>query len=109
MAETVAKKLLDNENVPFRSFKILRHHIGGYSDNELRRILVRSGAIRTMSKSGEELWILVDKMIQKTGKEHAFYWKIDTDPDTPDEKELFPFAQKGKSFSMVNTCPEVKN
>ena len=97
MAETVARKLLEHEKLPYRSFRIIRHHIGGYTDEELRKILVRSGAIRTMSKSGEELWILVDRMIQETGKENAFFWKIKTDPKTPDQSEL---------FSAVNTSNE---
>ena len=92
MAERVAKKLLNNKKVPFRSFRILRHHIGGHEDDELRRILVRAGAIRAMSKSGEELWILVDNMIEKTGKEHAFFWRIDSDPSTPKAEDLFPSA-----------------
>lgn len=92
MAENVARNLLDHPKAPYRSFRILRHHLGGFDDDELRRILVRAGAIRTKSKSGHELWILVDRMREQTNTDNEFFWRIGQDPNTPDEKDLFPNA-----------------
>lgn len=92
MAEEVAKKLLMNKAAPYRTFRILRHHLGGFTDDELRRILVRTGAIRVKSKSGDELWILVDRMVEKIPTDGSFYWRIDKDPATPPEEKLFPAA-----------------
>jgi hypothetical protein len=36
--------------------------IFGFDDNELRRILVRAGAIRFESKSGYEMWALMTRV-----------------------------------------------
>jgi hypothetical protein len=86
----------------FISHRVLRHHIGGFGDDELRRILVRAGAIRTMSKSGQELWILVERMIEYTKSNHAFIWKIDKDPAAPPENQLFPAALPNSTSSADN-------
>jgi hypothetical protein len=47
MAERVARDLLSYPKANYRTFRIMRHHIGGFGDDELRQILVRAGAIRT--------------------------------------------------------------
>ena len=60
-AERVALKLLQHPKWTVRSFEIIKAHIGGFNDDELRRILVRAGAIRFESKSGYELWALVEQ------------------------------------------------
>lgn len=44
---------------PFVAFRVLRYHIGGYSDNELRQILVRCGALRFSDNNWVEYWALV--------------------------------------------------
>src|SRR5437667_12409473 len=62
MAETAARELLQQYEAPFRTFIMIRHHVGGFSDDELRRILVRAGALRFMSKSGRELWALYERV-----------------------------------------------
>ena len=60
MAEQVAKKLL-NLRERKRSFNAIKKRLGGFEDNELRQILVRSGAIRFEAKSGgEEFWGLLE-------------------------------------------------
>jgi hypothetical protein len=44
-----------------RSFKLIRHHIGGFTDNQLRQILVRAGAVRFRHKdTSAELWGLLE-------------------------------------------------
>jgi hypothetical protein len=60
MAEKVAKDLLSDNRWKQRSFNAIKNRLGGFEDNELRKILVRSGAVRFESSSGEELWGLIN-------------------------------------------------
>lgn len=61
MAEKVAKELLSNEKWTQRSFDAIKKRLGGFEDDELRKILVRSGAVRFEGSNGEELWGLISK------------------------------------------------
>ena len=83
-AERVARTLLSDQTWRLRSFKVIRHHLGGFEDNELRKILVRCGAIRFMSKGGQELWGLVERNADRLG-----VTKIEADPENENDKELF--------------------
>ena len=83
-AERVARALLSDRTWRLRSFKVIRHHLGGFEDDELRKILVRCGAVRFMSKSGHELWGLLERNGDRLGMT-----KIDADPANQNDKELF--------------------
>ena len=83
-AERVARALLSDQTWRLRSFKVIRHHLGGFEEDELRKILVRCGAIRFMSKSGQELWGLVERNFDRLG-----ITKVDADPAHQNDKELF--------------------
>ncbi|QBZ83027.1 hypothetical protein GHNINEIG_01068 [Hydrogenovibrio crunogenus] len=62
MAEKVAKKLLSEEKWKKRSFSEIKKRLGGFEDDELRKVLVRSGAVRFERNNGtEELWGLISK------------------------------------------------
>jgi hypothetical protein len=61
LAESVARELLSDTEWRLRSFDVIRHHLGGFEDDELRKVLVRCGAIRFKSKSGYELWGLIGR------------------------------------------------
>lgn len=62
MAEKVAKKLLSEEKWKKRSFSEIKKRLGGFEDNELRKVLVRSGAVRFEGNNGtEELWGLISR------------------------------------------------
>jgi hypothetical protein len=61
MAENAAKSLLQDERWKKRSFKAIKNRLGGFEDNELRKILVRAGAISFESDKGEELWGLISE------------------------------------------------
>jgi len=61
MAEKVAKDLLSNERWTKRSFEEIKKRLGGFEDNELRKILVRAGAVRFEGGDGTELWGLIGK------------------------------------------------
>ena len=67
-AERVAHALLKDEQWRLRTFEALQRHLGGFDENELRKILVCSGAIRFYTKkSGTELWGLLDRNKDRLG------------------------------------------
>jgi hypothetical protein len=62
MAEETARHFLSHRSFTDRSFETLRNHLGGFEDDELRKILVRAGAIRIVREDGSEWWRLVSRM-----------------------------------------------
>jgi hypothetical protein len=62
MAETTARHFLGHKSFTDRSFDTLRKHLGGFGDDELRKILVRAGAIRVYRDDGSEWWRLLSRM-----------------------------------------------
>jgi len=61
MAEQAAKSLLENEKWKKRSFDELKKRLGGFEENELRKILVRAGAVKFEASDGKELWGLISR------------------------------------------------
>ncbi len=62
MAEETARHFLSHKSFTDRSFETLRNHLGGFEDDELRKILVRAGAIRVYREDGSEWWRLLSRM-----------------------------------------------
>jgi hypothetical protein len=62
MAEETARHFLSHKSFTDRSFDTLRSHLGGFDDDELRKILVRAGAIRVYRDDGSEWWRLLSRM-----------------------------------------------
>jgi hypothetical protein len=62
MAEETARALLSHKGFTDRSFEALQRHLGGFEDDELRKILVRAGAMRVYRDDGSEWWRLVSRM-----------------------------------------------
>ena len=65
MAEQTAKHFLEHKSFTDRSFDTLRKHLGGFEDDEVRKILVRAGAIRTYRSDGTEWWTLLERIPEK--------------------------------------------
>lgn len=61
MAEEAARTLLQNERWKKRSFEEIKMRLGGFSDDELRKILVRAGAVRFEGTESKELWGLISR------------------------------------------------
>jgi hypothetical protein len=62
MAERAAKSLLENPQWKKRSSSEIKKRLGGFDDDELRKILVRAGAVRFEGKPHtEELWGLISR------------------------------------------------
>jgi hypothetical protein len=91
-AVKVLRNLLKHEKLPYRSFGMLRHYIGGYSDDELRKLLVRAGAIRSMSNDGREVWALWTRAVAYYGDKTKLPAKLKGDVAAPPDEALFPAA-----------------
>jgi hypothetical protein len=59
MAETAARTLLESKQWEKRSFKAIEARLGGFTEDELRKVLVRAGAVRFKGANGQELWGLL--------------------------------------------------
>jgi hypothetical protein len=62
MAEETARHFLGHKSFTDRSFETLRRALGGFTDDELRKILVRAGAVRVYREDGSEWWRLLSRM-----------------------------------------------
>jgi hypothetical protein len=61
-AEETARMLLSHRSFTDRSFEALQRALGGFEEDELRKILVRAGAMRVYREDGSEWWRLVSRM-----------------------------------------------
>lgn len=68
MAEETARHFLSHKNFTDRSFDVLKKHLGGFDDDELRKILVRAGAVRTYRDDGAEWWYLLSRTSERIEK-----------------------------------------
>lgn len=59
--ETAIKTLLENESYTMRSFEKIKRHLPGFEDNELRRFLIRAGAVKFSGDDEQELWGLLER------------------------------------------------
>lgn len=55
--ETAIIHLLKNPSYKIRSFAKIKHRLRGFEDDELRKALVRAGAVR--NKDDDEMWGLL--------------------------------------------------
>lgn len=70
-AEKTVLYYLSHKGYTDRSFETLKKSLGGFEDDELRKILVRAGAVRTYRKDGSEWWRLLarkDEYLEKKRK-----------------------------------------
>jgi hypothetical protein len=59
-AEGVAREMLLDYKLPYRAFRVLKYHLSGFTDDELRKVLVRAGGIR-LTAGGQEVWGLLSR------------------------------------------------
>jgi hypothetical protein len=70
VAEETIRYYLEDEGHLLRSFKHLSTKIAGFEEDELRRLLVRSGAVRFLRKeNNEEMWCLVKNLPEYYARE----------------------------------------
>lgn len=58
--EGVAHAMLMDRKCRYRTFRVLKYHLSGFTDDELRKILVRAGGIR-LTAGGQEVWGLLSR------------------------------------------------
>jgi len=63
-AESTAIHFLSHKKYTDRSFEMLKERLGGFEDDELRKILVRAGAVRFYRNDdpNNEWWRLLSRM-----------------------------------------------
>jgi hypothetical protein len=61
MAEQTALHFLNHKGYTDRSFDLLSKRLGGFEGNELRKILVRAGAVRYIRVDGSKWWRLLSR------------------------------------------------
>jgi Zn-dependent peptidase ImmA (M78 family) len=61
VAEATARYFLQHKDFTDRSFEHLRERLGGFTDDELRKLLVRAGATRIIRSDKSEWWRLLDR------------------------------------------------
>lgn len=66
--EGVAHAMLADRDSRYRSFRVLKYHLSGFPDDELRRILVRAGGIR-LTAGGQEVWGLLSRNREYLGND----------------------------------------
>lgn len=76
MAEKAARRLLKHKSFVERRFEAIRNELGGWDneEDELRKILVRAGAVRTYRKTNdgkEEWWYLLSRENERIEKKQA--------------------------------------
>jgi len=71
-AENVALELMKDPRYEMRSFSIIAHHLGGFEPNELRKILVRVGAVRFFDTEKIEYWGLLQRNWGNLGRKPDF-------------------------------------
>jgi hypothetical protein len=71
MAEETARHFLNHKSFTDRSFDVLQKHLGGFEEDELRKILVRAGAVRTYREDETEWWYLLSRMQERIDKIQA--------------------------------------
>ena len=71
VAEETAKHFLEHKSYTDRSFETLKKHLGGFDDDELRKILVRAGAVRIYRDDGSEWWRLLSRMEEYIDKKNS--------------------------------------
>lgn len=73
--------LLEHSTHVRRSFGALRKRVGGYDDEELRRLLHEAGAKRIPSKDGsEEWWYLASREAEYVARQRGEPWPAKQQP-----------------------------
>ena len=71
MAEQALVGLLEHHSYGLRKFSTIRDHVSGFQDDELRQLLVRSGALRFRGTGGTELWGLRSRNMERLERDRA--------------------------------------
>jgi hypothetical protein len=90
-AEGVAREMLIDRKWPYRTFRVLKYHLSGFTDDELRKILVRAGGIR-LTAGGQEVWGLLTRNRQ--------YLTIEEIKEAPETQISFDASDQQQNHSQ---------
>lgn len=82
-AEGVAHEMLMDRKWRYRGFRVLKYHLSGFTDDELRKILVRAGGIR-LTAGGQEVWGLLSR--------NREYLSVEEIKEAPTTKDAFALS-----------------
>jgi len=60
--EAAVRRLLQHKAWRLRTFKTLKYYCSGLDDDELRKTLLRAGAVRFEDRNGIEIWGLIERV-----------------------------------------------
>lgn len=69
--EAAVRRLLRHRKWRLRTFNTIKYHVGGLDDDELRKTLLRAGAVRFEDKDGIEVWGLIERVQDLLASEYG--------------------------------------
>ena len=93
-----AVNALMSKGFALRSFNLIRHHLRGFKDDELRQLLIRSGCICFKVINDKEFWGLLSEnenllKERKSMERHGLkFYDLDEDDDVDNESPDGPAA-----------------
>jgi hypothetical protein len=84
MAEQAVRYFLSHKGYTDRSFELIQKRIGGFEGDELRRLLVRAGAVRFFRSDKTEWWRLLERQGEAIAKARARAKAEDLGPENQD-------------------------
>ncbi len=70
-AKEILADLLNHRVFTDRSFTVIKQRVGGFSDDELRKLLIAIGAQRSSSRKEGEWWYLLERQQERIAKRKA--------------------------------------
>lgn len=71
MIKDLLSNMLNHREHIDRSFKALKHPVGGYSDDEIRQFLHELGAKKVHRDDGTEWWYLLSRQVERIARRSA--------------------------------------
>jgi hypothetical protein len=113
-AEGLAKAILMDRKWRYRTFRALKYHLGGFTDDELRKILIRAGGIR-FTAGGQEVWGLLSRNreflcvdeIKETPTARVAFDRAEQ-PQNPQQEEVRPLNEPDASRDSSDAFARVR-
>jgi hypothetical protein len=97
-AEGVARAMLVDRQWSYRTFRVLKYHLSGFTDDELRKLLIRAGGIR-LTAGGQEVWGLLTR--------NRDYLGVDEIKEVPTAQMAFDAAAQPLNLLQQESEPQV--
>jgi hypothetical protein len=81
-AKSIIESMLNHRSFIDRSFESLKRPIGGFSDDEIRRLLLEVNAKRVFRDDGSEWWYLLERQDERIQKRTGTGIEVES-PEAP--------------------------